>query len=177
MAQTSKGPETFKLRASASDKVLPFSEAEDDLLTTGRVLALQSGFGLIGEGISGFTEFGNKIAQVKDIRFAAKQEKIKGKQIAGNLLEEFNNMQASNIVTALAQGRQLTGSVVSINQELGLKAARSISVAKLNSEINFLRLNRRADHLEALARWDKKVAPFKIISGAALAWAGASFTA
>ncbi len=174
-------PETFKLASDTGSN--PSSDTGSNLPTGQsafeagvRSAALQGGISLIGEGISAITEFGGKIAQVKDIRFAAKQEEIKGKQDAANLLEKLNDIQASNIVLAFAQGRQLTGSVVGIQQGVGLKAAHSISIAKINSKINSLALTRKANEAEALAKWEKDIAPFKIIAGVALtAAAFASF--
>jgi len=126
---------------------------------------------LIAEGITDITTAGAKKVQARNIEFAARQEEIKGTQIAGNFLDKLNNIQASNIVIAFAQGRQLTGSVVSIRQELGLKAARATRIVKLDQRLKTLALERQAKYLRAVAKWQKVVGPIKIVAGVALAWA------
>jgi len=172
-------PKTFKL---ASSEGTSFSKASDNSFQSGagakpsfgeKLSNAQAsgGLDLIAEGISDITSAGAKKTQAKNIEFAAKQEEIKGTQVAGNFLEELNNIQASNIVLAFAQGRQLTGSVVSIQQELGLKAARSVRIVKLDQRIKTLALERQARYLRSVAKWQKTVGPLKIIGGIVLTWA------
>jgi hypothetical protein len=177
-----KQPRTFKLTSAEGSN---FSKASNNAFAEGAGLkeafkgaailaAVEGGLSLIGGGISDIAGAGDKKTQAKNIEFSAKQEEIKGIQVAANFLEELNNIQASNTVIAFAQGRQLTGSAVSIRQELGLKAARSVRIVKLDQKLKTLALQRQSRYLKSVAKWQKTVGPIKIVAGVALTWAAFS---
>lgn len=166
-ASFSRGSQSSFSRGSKSSGASSDSAFKDGAASA----ASGGGLALIAEGITDITESGAKKVQAKNIEFAAQQELIKGTQVAANFLEELNNIQASNIVLSFAQGRQLTGSVVSIQQELGLKAARSVRTVKLDQNIKSLALERQARYLKSVAKWQKTVGPLKIIGGIVLTWA------
>ncbi len=176
-------PRTFKL---ASGEKSSFSKASDNSFSSGAgaqktggtsfgeglsSAQASGGLDLIAEGITDITESGENKVKARNIEFAARQEEIKGIQVAANFLEEHNDIQASNIVLSFAQGRQLTGSVVSIRQELGLKAARSTRIVKLDQRLKTLALERQAKYLRSVAKWQKVVGPLKIVGGIVLTWA------
>lgn len=137
-----------------------------------RSASLAVGGGILSRGISGIADFEARIAEAKEIRFSAGQERIKGTLEAATTLEELNDIQASNIVLAFAQGRRLSGSVASIQSAASSKANFSISLTRLNTEINSLALEREANHKEAVAKWEKEMAPLRIASGLVLAYYG-----
>jgi len=130
--------------------------------------AFSSGLNLIGSGIRDITEFSGKIGVSKDIRFKGEQEKIKGQQEAAFLIESFNDIQAANIVAAFASGIRLQGSAATVQQAVASKANFAIAIAQTNAIIQSEALKREANRLEAEARFRKRMAPFKILTGLAL---------
>lgn len=136
--------------------------------------AFSTGLGLIGEGIRDITDFSGRIGISKDIQFKGKQEKIRGELEAASMIESFNDIQAANIVAAFASGIRLQGSAATIQQTVASKANFSIAIAQSNAKIKSLALEREADRLVAEAKFKKKMAPFKILTGAGLTAIGLS---
>ena len=136
--------------------------------------AFSGGLGLIGEGITDITQFAGRIGLSKDIRFKGEQEKIKGAAEAAAMIESFNDIQAANIVAAFASGIRLQGSAATVQQVVASKANFAIAISQSNAKIKSLALIREADRRVAEAKFKKKMAPFKIFTGAALTAVGFS---
>lgn len=144
--------------------------------------AFSQGVGLIEDGVSGLAnfeaakdQFKNSLEAAKQFEFNAKQEEIKGRQIGANTAAEVNQIQASNFVRAFASGIQASGSVTRAQEIIGEKGARNITFARTDAAIRAGAL-RRAKKLKEdqarydleIARYNKRIAPLKMIAGIGL---------
>ena len=128
----------------------------------------RQGVKLVEQGIEGFSDAQGLKPQSKILDFNAKQVELAGKQQGLEVLESLNDLQASNIVAAFASGIRLQGSITEGQQEAARKAGFANAISKFNADIEAGSFRREARRLRAEAKYNKQIAPLKLIAGAVI---------
>jgi len=128
----------------------------------------RQGINLIEEGIGGFADAQGLKPQSEILDFNAKQVELAGEQQGIEILKNQNDIQAANVVAAFASGIQLSGSIQTGFKTVERKAAFARGLSSANSAIRAGALRREAKRLKAEARYNKQIAPLKIITGATI---------
>jgi len=132
----------------------------------------RQGVALLEEGFAGYADYKGAINSSRDLEFQAKQEEIIGEQQSLAALIAFNDAQAANMVASYASGIRLQGSVTRAQTKLSRDLAFTTIIARTNADIKEGALEREARRVRAEAEYNKKIAPFKIFTGAILTYFG-----
>lgn len=130
--------------------------------------AFGQGIKLVQEGVQGYANYNAAINSTRDLEFKAKQEELVGKQQSLAALIKLNDAQAANMVATYSSGLRAQGSIVRGQTKLSREQATITGLALTNARIKSGVLEREARRVKAEAKYNRDVAPLKIVAGAVI---------